>query len=431
MTIFSKLHAYQATEQRSPTEDFLTEIFCEWLRLAGKAGLLHFVFTDLFKITSEKKQSVPNDGKDIRWSTQYVIGPGYRGTGKRPDIIGQSEDFFLIIENKISAAFTNHKDAIGSINQLDLYKDFQQRQNIKNGGIILITHQTNAPMGWHNSTITWGSVHHWLVNNLPTIIKKSNNTTEVLNYWTNNLIEFLKDHGMTGTRIVLSDIIALPAFQRLQKGLRGLAAIARKEFISLTDDQAWRSFRVPRGGVSGDFNEPQFFGISMTSNGIRAHESCFVLWCGILASSAYQLSPHIDGIPELSVGFGVWTDLPLNDQGCISLTATLRHELNMLTPNMKWTVDWRATDEQNSDGILFVHTQLSLIELHKQAGDDFWDDQARLFFKTASFALLSLPTSIWEEVEKLVHKDEDEFLAINNKITRNKNPISENEIFSI
>lgn len=419
MAIFSKLHAYQSTEQRSPTEDFLTEVFCEWLRLAGQAGTLNFVLMDLFKINFDKNLSIDKHERNIRWSTQYVIGPGYRGTGKRPDIVGQSDDFFLIIENKITAAFTNHEDDNGSISQLDLYSDFQHRQNKKNGGIILITQYTVSPANWRNPTITWSSVHHWLKNRLPANIKDAKNSTEIFNYWTKNLIEFLEEHEMTGTRIILSDIIALPAFQRLQNGLRGIAAIARKELISLTHDQAWRSFRVPRGGVSGDFNEPQFFGISMTSNGIRAHESSFVLWCGVLASSAYQLSPHIEGIPELSVGFGAWTGLPLSDEGCVSLKATLKKELDALTPNMKWTVDWRVTDEHNSDGILFVYTQLSLIELHQQAGDDFWDDQARSFFRTSSIALLSLPSHIWEAVEKLVHEDDIEPIETNDNIQEN------------
>ena len=39
MSLLTRLHTYRASAGRSPTEDFLSETFAEWLRLAGAAGL--------------------------------------------------------------------------------------------------------------------------------------------------------------------------------------------------------------------------------------------------------------------------------------------------------------------------------------------------------------------------------------------------------
>jgi len=100
MTLLNRLYRYRASAQRSPTEDFLSEAFVEWLRLAGKAGLMGQVLEELLCLPPARGLPQGNDGSSIRWSSQHVIGPGYSGSGKRPDIVGQTDDFFLIIENK-------------------------------------------------------------------------------------------------------------------------------------------------------------------------------------------------------------------------------------------------------------------------------------------------------------------------------------------
>jgi hypothetical protein len=408
MTLLAKLHAYRATDQRSPTEDFLTEAFCEWLRLASQSGLLPWVLRDLLRIPAACGLPRGQDGRDIRWSTQYVIGPGHRGSGKRPDIVGQGDDFLMIIENKIAAHFTQYEDSEGTTHQLELYRDFQERQGARHGCVVLLTHHTHAPRGWGGPGIAWSTVHRWMTKSLPALARQSSHPVSVLNYWTAHLVAFLEENGMTGTRIELSDIIALPAFHRLQNGLRGLAALAQKELTANANGMAWRSFRVPRGWASGEFNEPSFFGGLMTTEGRRADDTAFILWHGVLASHAYQLSPHVDGIPELSVGFGVWTERPLGDPSCIVLATALKQALQAKTPNMQWSVTWERMHEGEDCGLLLVHTGLSLIELHKHAGEEFWDDQARSFFHTAGAALFSLPDAIWLQVDKLLDELEVE-----------------------
>ena len=43
----------------------------------------------------------------------------------------------------------------------------------------------------------------------------------------------------------------------------------------------------------------------------------------------------------------------------------------------------------------------TLIELHQQTGEDFWDDAAQSFFNTAGKAVFGLPAEIWEQLGKL------------------------------
>lgn len=213
---------------------------------------------------------------------------------------------------------------------------------------------------------------------------------------------------MTGTRIALSDIIALPAFERLSDGMKGLGVLARRELTARAGGNAWRDFRVPHGTTSGAFKEPQFFGAIMTPKGAKADDSDFVIWCGVLASKAYEIAPHLSGIPELSVGFGAWTEHPIDYQKCITLVSILKEVLTSSAPNMEWIVEWKPRGWDANKGMLVVQARLSLIELHRQSGDDDWDDQARSFFSTACQALFALPESNWAEIEKCTADGEDE-----------------------
>jgi hypothetical protein len=405
MTLLTRLHSYRTTSLRSPTEDFLSEAFAEWLRLAGDAGFMQRTLSELLGLPQNQCLSKWDDGRNICWSTQHVIGPGYRGSGKRPDIVGQSDNFFLIIENKIGAGFTQYQDEKGMTCQLDLYADYQLRQGKHHGGIVLLTHYTSAPEGWTNPVVTWRDVHRWLSSLAPQLTKATSAPTIVLKYWTQNLIKFLEENEMTGTSIALSDIIAMPAFDRLRKGMRKLGAIARKELTEQrANGQSWRNYAVPRGGTSGQFSEPQFYGVLMTPNGIKADDSAFILWSGVLAADAYEITPHINGIPELSVGFGAWTDSPLDDPDCIAAKEAVKKQLAANAQNMEWNCEWKPR-EGVSKGVLVIQARLSLIELHCQAHEGFWDEPTRSFFNTACDALFRLPEETWVAVEKLVEEE--------------------------
>lgn len=401
MSLLSHLFTYHATQARSPTEDFLTEAFAEWLRLAGAAGLLPRVLDELLALPPGQRLPAGDDGRRVRWSTQHVIGPGYRGTGRRPDLVGQGPGFFLIIENKIGAAFTTHEDAAGSTGQLELYLDYQQRRGEPGGGVVLLTHHTDAPAGWRQPVIGWPAVHRWLVALQPDLARRRD--SDVLRYWSGHLIAFLEDHAMSGTRINLSDIIALPAFERLQSGMQALGELGRKALTGCAGGDAWAGLRVPRGWTSGDFVEPAFYGALMTPGGVRAHSADLVLWCGVLAGEAYVVAPHIGGIPELSVGLALWASTAGPDDAELTAVAsTLAATLAEATPNMTWRIVRQPNPADDALGVLVVQTDLSLIELHRLAGEDFWDEPARGFFVAATDALLAAAAPQWPRLHALI-----------------------------
>ncbi|MEC4747162.1 hypothetical protein U2W12_01610 [Methylomicrobium sp. Wu6] len=403
MTLLTRLYRYRTTELRNPTEDFLSEAFVEWLQLAGDAGLMQRVLSELLGLSQNQCLAQGDEGRNIRWNTQHVIGPGYRGFGKRPDIVGQSDNFFLIIENKVGAAFTQYVDGEGKVGQLDLYADYQHRQGKPHGGIVLLTHYTSAPEGWTKPVVTWRDIHRWLSSLVPQLTKGTSASIFVLEYWTKNLIKFLEENEMTGTSIALSDIIAMPAFDRLRKGMRNLGVIARKELTGrCINGQNWRTYSLPYGGTSGEFSEPHFYGVLMTPDGNKAHDSAFILWSGVLAADAYEITPHINGIPELSVGFGAWTDSPLDDPDCIAAKESVKKQLAANALNMEWNCEWKPRKSGVQKGVLIVQARLSLIELHCQAREGFWDDPTRSFFNTACDALFRLPEETWAAIEKIV-----------------------------
>ncbi len=402
MTLLTRLHTYRASAGRSPTEDFLSETFAEWLRLAGAAGLLPRVLAELLGLPPA--QCLPNgdDGRAVTWTTQHVIGPGFRGSGKRPDIVGQGKGFFLIIENKIGAGFTAYDDADGTASQLELYADYQRRQRRPAGGMVLLTHHTDAPDGWREPVAGWVAVHHWLIRLLPELAARDGAEAAVLHFWTRGLINFLEDMGMSGTRIALSDIIALPAFERLRDGMRSLGGLAQKALKAEAGGYAWQTLRVPHGWTSGAFNEPAFFGAVMTPGGVRVNDVDIVLWCGVHAAPAYELRPHIGGIPELSVGIGVWTGEPPDSPAGAKVRDEWVQRCADCAPNMDWTVEILPYDRDPECSVLLLRTCLSLIELHQQAGDEFWDEPARLFFTAAVRALFEALAPYWEAVLAIV-----------------------------
>jgi hypothetical protein len=390
MTLLSRLYSYRATEARSPTEDFLSEALCEWLVLATQAGIMGRVLRELLRLPEQQCPPASYDYGTLAWSTQHRIGPGYRGTGKRPDLVGQGGDLFLIIENKIGASFTEYEDEDGPASQLELYCDYQARQQKPYGGTVLLTHYTLPPPGWPGPVVPWSRTHRWLVQLLDGVPAQGKPVAEPLKYWTRHLITFIEEQHMNGTRIALSDLIAIPAYERLQEGMRGLASLARKALASLNQNHAWDDFKIPHGGTSGELSEPQFFGGLLTQGGIKANDSSCIVWLGVLAKPAYEIAPHINGIPELSVGLGLWTEHVPTSPECIALRDQLQQQLAGLTPNMAWQ-DYNAEDDFFA---LIARTRLSLIELHQQAAEDFWDDAAQSFFATAGKALFELPLEI-------------------------------------
>jgi hypothetical protein len=381
MSFFDRLFAYRQSDVRTPLEDFLTELFAEWLRQVTLCGRIGEVLSDLFKLTPAQLGEMSNLNA-IVWETQHVIGPGHRAEGKRPDLIGRCPDFFLIIESKIAAGFTQYQDELGEANQLTLYESYRGKRPEKYGGLVLITHSTLPPADWAHGTVYWRAVEKYL---RVFTHHSSSISISALNYLTQQLTRFLGDNGMNGTRIDLADITAYPAYQRLTEGLTGLGRIAdnclRIEFQGVNLEQ----LRVPRGGSGGDFISPAFCGLTLTNGGYKCHDAQVILWSGTVAGKIYEyLKPVTEGIPDLSVGIGLWFNEVIQEDARNYLEA-LCNKLNSHTTGT-WTLEVHSRDGRGP--IILLSTRRSLIDLHVQAAGGDLDDIASEFFSTHSKPLL-------------------------------------------
>lgn len=389
--LFKQLFRYRSNEARTPLEDFLTEILVEWLRIVTSSGLLPEVLSDLFQMPGERLPSQLVANK-VEWETQHVIGPGHRGAGKRPDIVGRGADFFLIIENKVGTGFTEYEDETGYLDQLTMYDEYRKDRRERLGGILLITHFTLPPEHWNGVTVRWSDLSRYLRHHVDESNQAASHlfsAATTLGYFSEHFVEFLEENSMSGTRIDLDDIIALPAYERLTSGLKKLGEIASRtlqEEIRLVETSV---LSEPHGGTSGDFGSPNFFGRIMTDDGKKAHDSMFVLWCGVISSPMYGvIRPDTNGIPDISAGMGVWASkskmVSENGQNIIDGLVT---DLNKLS-NISWQT--KTSQDPNSDDrvVCEVYARRSLIDVYRQADGGDWDDAVRDFFRMACQVLL-------------------------------------------
>lgn len=386
MSLFERLFTLRQNDTRSPFEDFLTEVLAEWLRQVTLSGSLADVLIGMFKMRPDQLCNAA-DLNAITWETQHIVGPGHRATGKRPDLIGRGPDFFLIIENKISAGFTQHEDHLGELEQLPLYESYWEERSESHGGTLLLTHTTLPPKGWALRTVYWRDLEQHLrafAGSSP------DSRTSALNYLTRQLTLFLGENGMNGTRIALEDITAFPAYQRLTQGLTGLGKIAENHLKLALQNVDLRELKAPRGGASGDFIAPSFFGWTLSNGGSKSHDACLVLWSGTVAGEMYHyIKPATAGIPELSVGIGLWCD-PITDEDRAHLDAIVR-QLNLM-PAVQWDL---CIYPRNDEGpVILLSARRSLIDAHVQSAGCDLDDIAGEFYQAhcaALFHVLSLP----------------------------------------
>lgn len=381
---FSRLFQYQAHLDRAPAEDFLTEVLAEWLRQLTAARQLPQVLTTLFsqKLPPELSASVM---ASVQWTTQHIIGPGHRGTGKRADLVGQGTDFFLIVENKISAAFSVHEDESGTRNQLETYAEYRMERPERYGSLVLLTHYTSPPDGWDHPVVRWQDIHMWCFERL-----KSHHSDTRVKYFTRLLKEFLEDQNMTGTRIELSEIVAIPAYDSLTQGCRNLGLIA-SQVISDMDRATNRcSLKRPQGGGSGGFSNPNYFGEVRTPNGVKPDDVDMILWCGILAKPAYEIEPRTTGIPELSVGIAFWETRSELAEDVEEQMQRITSDLNKATNDMGWRHKIIRRPEDPDSAVGFIRTDRSFIDIYHQASGEFWDESVGDFLKIALKGIKSL-----------------------------------------
>lgn len=387
MSFFDRLFAFRQREDRAPFEDFLTELLAEWLRQATAAGRIAEVLTELFRLRPEQL-GAPENLRELTWETQHIIGPGHRAQGKRPDLVGRGPDFFLIVENKIAAGFTWHEDDLGDSHQLELYADYRQERPEPYGGIVLLTHATLPPADWTHETLYWRDVERYL-RHFP---DPSPAIPSALDYLTRQLTLFLGENGMSGTRIALEDITAYPAYQRLTEGLYGLGKIAENQLKLALQHVDLQSLRAPRGGGSGNFVSPIFFGWTLTNEGLKPDDAHLILWSGIVAGEIYgHIKPQTAGIPDLSVGIGLWCGPDQVSEHDREALQALLDQLNQRQSVARWSLgisDW--WQHREGGHVIQLCARRALIEVHIQAGGDDLDDIASEFFRTQCAALLEV-----------------------------------------
>lgn len=384
--IFEQLFRYKSNDARSPLEDFLTELLAEWLRLVTEHGLLPWVLENIFALPSHNFLGVGLE--EIIWETQHVIGPGYRGEGKRPDIVGRGPEFFLIIENKIGASFAEYDDDDGNIDQLSLYHDYSQARDERFTGIVLLTHFTPPPASWREPVVRWRIFNrklHKLLNESESKIS----TSSSLAYFSSHFVNFMEKHGMSGTRIELSDIVSIPAYERLRSSLRKLCGISGEILRKETGNRGFKYLKIPHGGSSGNFREPNFFGFNLTPKGMKSDASYLIFWCGVITGQMYEvIGPETYGIPELSIGLAIWISKS-NQENCEKghqLLNRIADNLNNKAPNT-WHI--QSSEDSNNQLIYQIVARRSLIDIHKQAGERDWDDVVTDYFHTSCKSILT------------------------------------------
>ncbi|MGN7741547.1 hypothetical protein ACTJKT_16320 [Pseudomonas sp. 22526] len=380
MSFFKRLYTFRETPSRSPLEDFLTELLVEWLRQLTFAGKAREVLTGLFKVRS--LPPYPETLQDLIWETQHVIGPGHRAANKRPDIVGHCKDFFLIIENKLSAGYTKHVDEEGESNQLSMYDEYRKARPEKFGTVILLTHYTLEPAGWSDRVCNWREIHRYLKAMQSSPHNACKDTA--LNYVSEKFLAFIGEYDMNGTRLDLNDVVAITPYKRLLVGMRRLGAIATRAFSLKMQDTTARcsveNMRVPHPNGMAKFAEPNFFGSILTPNGKKTDDSMFIIWAGVIGDEVYDhIKPEILGLPELSVGFGVWIPDPMLNEKLMCALDQLVLLFNEENVSRTWQWSYEPIDHEYT--VVKVCTQRSLTDVHNQARGGDWDDIAAEFFR--------------------------------------------------
>jgi hypothetical protein len=382
LSFLSQLYRYRQSEQRGPLEDFLTEALAEWLRQATSAGALRRVLSGLFKL--ETVASLPDANLNVmRWETQHIIGPGYgTATNKRPDLVGRGPGIFLIIENKTWAPFTEHVDSEGTVqDQLGLYQLYLGKRREPFKGIVLLTHATQPPPHWSAPVCQWREVAQYLAHRHKPTAGSANE------FASNVLLDFIKEQNMSGIRIELADIVAQPAYDRLHNAMSKLGAIGSRSLGEVLQSQKLNALAALQLRSSGgELAPPRYFGGLMTNDGAKATSSPFALWCGVLAKCAYQLEPQSEGLPELTVGLGIWRWEAALEPEEESLLSDFLCILSQSTAPSLWK--YQVIDRDRNGPCILISTSCTLIALHQLAQGRDWDDLANDFYTRHVAALL-------------------------------------------
>jgi hypothetical protein len=207
-SLYRRLFAYRERQNRSPLEDFLTEALADLLNRFPESVARSAVARLLCHRSDAVREleGVWPLGTTVRWTTQRVIDGG-RLVDLMMEVDGRP---ILIVENKISAGFQEHRpdprSARGSDsqNQLATYGQWLAREADTDwgGAIVLLTHWTPAPPNFatddqtyvsrYRTTVRWADFSRWLKGTI-------RSADQLMTDWVKlagELVGFLKEQNM-------------------------------------------------------------------------------------------------------------------------------------------------------------------------------------------------------------------------------------------
>jgi hypothetical protein len=239
MDLYSRLFKYAPLPNRTQLENFLTESLCDFLgrmtavdRKAVECFILDVLLGSHAPLPF--RQQIAN-AKGFCWETQKRIY--FRGKQGCIDICMLADkEITLVVENKVTAGFTEHRlsEVSGEeedsdensevpISQLDVY-DGWLSENYPRAALVLLTHVTNAPLTFLSKQAVqtdgeparnvfhwvcrWATIHRWLAEGrYHTATNISSNSQQVfLDMLAGEFREFLEQHNMKKTEIKGPDL---------------------------------------------------------------------------------------------------------------------------------------------------------------------------------------------------------------------------------
>ncbi|MFF7709482.1 hypothetical protein [Pseudomonas sp. NPDC007930] len=389
MSFLGQLFRYRPRELRTPLEDFLTEALAQWLRECTAAGQLGQVLRTLFH-TAEQQLPTAAALAQVRWGTQHVIYlPGSLAHNKRPDLVGHGPGFFMIIENKVAAGFTEHTgtDGVERVDQLRLYRQYLDTRPEPHKAIVLVTHSTLPPEHWQDPVVSWRRISGFLQRSLAL------GPGNAAQFMARSLYDFLEEQQMSGVHLELADIVSQPAYLRLQQAMLGLGALGRKalaQAVQALPGQAGAFTVLLPTDKPGAFAAPAFYGAILAERTSGAlHERPFFAWAGVLAQPVYScIYPLNPEVPEVSVGTALWVAGPQPSDAQAAALDALVSALGGAEAGWAWAPVTGPKGELS----LHLSNRLSLIDLRQRAGGGHWDDYIERFYQQHLKALLEALT---------------------------------------
>jgi hypothetical protein len=380
MNLLSSLFKYRATENRGPLENFLTEAFCHLLNELDQRGLSGEAMIRFFR---QRGWS----GATIEWRTQFELTSRNATLNrKKPDLVGKGsiggESAFLIIENKLSAGFTNYEDEGQEFDQLTIYKEYLNTERSEGRKFICLL------TAWTLALQSWQPVVHWYEIDvaLRKFSEEFSTKAPVAAMICRELHEFLKENGMASISLNLAEIASIPLERELQKACNALGERARSTF----DEHPCKK-SLSQGGLGdpkkwGEMQWKVFRGVAMTPQGKEVEVSKLIFWMGVLIGPAYEISPSLVDIPELNIGFGIWinrNNLESAKAKFEEIKAILNQRVDQ--PESHWTL--RDIPSDTNMIAVLISKQQSFLQLF---GKIDWNDSATVFFRTALDELANL-----------------------------------------